>query len=576
MLALVNDSGVGKTSLVCSFAASLGAVVPVVLVQARDLVFGTEDALAAHVIHSLQGVLEPAERVVEESALAHHLVGMMPLTLIVDGLDEARDARMVQMAITSWLRSRLGQTGILIVTSRPEFWRMCSDESWKQWMPDAAPDDRVPMRVADDSSEKTSEPASELRLPDRFTERELEVAWERAGHDRVQLYGLAPEARQELRHPFTLRVYSDLCMQESLPSSLFRRADLLERWLNRRLDLEAVSLPAERITCEMFQQALRQIATRIAASKGGSVSVDDLVRVPRFDSVNPPGKVVQRLIEANILESVPGQPDRIRFSVEAVQDFYRAGADLQNIKDDPLAIAQRFSELRFSDAYPRLTRIGSRLASDEVRHAFVDRLADTDPRMAAIVLRPAPSQYNAELRAKVAKILAQQIGDRHRVRAAFAITMLGEVNCQEAAAALAGSVLPPADLHPCLRGVAAEAFAKLSYAPAAEFVYQWRILVWSGNETYYFREQLSMLRRAKPEFLRALADHAVTKLDASSGTPEHAKAVSLSPMQATSALSNIFAEGWQKMGCFKVMKTMPSWHLELMPPAHFSFGPFGL
>ena len=63
MIALVNESGVGKTSLVCSFAESLAQVLPVVLVQVRDLMFTNEDALVAHVIHALQGVLDESVRV---------------------------------------------------------------------------------------------------------------------------------------------------------------------------------------------------------------------------------------------------------------------------------------------------------------------------------------------------------------------------------------------------------------------------------------------------------------------------------------------------------------------------------
>jgi hypothetical protein len=46
LIALVNDSGVGKTSLVCEFARTLGSVLPVLLLQARDLAFGAEDKVS--------------------------------------------------------------------------------------------------------------------------------------------------------------------------------------------------------------------------------------------------------------------------------------------------------------------------------------------------------------------------------------------------------------------------------------------------------------------------------------------------------------------------------------------------
>jgi hypothetical protein len=62
LISLVDDSGVGKTSLVCEFACKLGVVLPVLLVQARDLQFATEDSLVAFVIHAIEGFLDPAVR----------------------------------------------------------------------------------------------------------------------------------------------------------------------------------------------------------------------------------------------------------------------------------------------------------------------------------------------------------------------------------------------------------------------------------------------------------------------------------------------------------------------------------
>jgi hypothetical protein len=59
LIALVNDSGLGKSSLLCSFAASLSPCLPVLLFQARNLSFSGEDSLVRAVIQHLQGVLAP-------------------------------------------------------------------------------------------------------------------------------------------------------------------------------------------------------------------------------------------------------------------------------------------------------------------------------------------------------------------------------------------------------------------------------------------------------------------------------------------------------------------------------------
>ena len=524
MIALVNDSGVGKTSLVCSFAASLVAVLPVVLVQARNLGFGSEDALVAHVIHALQGVLDPCVRVGEEVALTRHLAVTMPLTLIVDGLDETHAPEAVRKAITYWLRSRLGPASVLIVTSRSEFWSTCSDQYWGRWMARAISDERSPIPVAERSGIERNDSVAGHRLPDRFTEVELETSWVKAGRHRAELYALSGEAREELRHPFTLRVYLDLCIEAGTPPPVMARADLMEKWLDHRLDAEEI--PAERITRDLFQQALQIVATRIAVENRGTISVDDLAGIPRFDPAHPPGPVVQRLIEASILESVPGHTDHIRFAVEAVQDFYRAETDIQDIEADPTSFAQRLAALRFTEVYPRLARIARRLARDEVRHRFVDRLAEIDPRMAAVVVAVASSQYTAELRAKVTQYLGRDISTRHRVRAALAITMLGELDCPEATNVLVQQLSPPADPHTYLKRVGATAFVKIGHPAVAEFVYRWGWFgVYEGNDTYYHREHLAMLRRVKPDFRQALAEHAAGDLDSPSGDPNHARAV---------------------------------------------------
>jgi len=523
LIALVSDSGVGKTSLVCEFARSLGRVLPVLLVQARDLAFGTEDGLVASAVQAIQGFLEPSVRVIEEAALAKHLAGPMPLTIVLDGLDEARNPDAVRRAITFWLGSRLGQSSVLIVTSRREFWRTCSDPSWARWMPKAVSEDREPVKVARHTDVKRNDPMEGVRLPGRFTRDELEVAWARAGHAQQELLALATDAREELLHPFTLRLFLDISTQDGPPRTVTRAA-LLERWLNRCLDVEAV--PSDRISRSHFQQALRTIATKLADSNAGSVWVDELREVPRFDPVHPPGPVVQRLLGANILESLAGQPDHVRFSVEAVQDFFRAEADVEAIRSDPDQVATRFSSRSFTAAYPRLARIGQRLVEEGSREAFVSRLAELDAKMASVVVRAAPERYSAALRERVTSELGREIAARHRVRAALAITLLGELNCLEAARVLSDQLLPPTDPHEYLRYVGATAFIKLGHAPAAPFVYRWeRFGLGKGNDSYYYSDLLGTIRSSSAEFRAALAAQVQVPLGSGTGSPEHAKAV---------------------------------------------------
>ena len=526
LIALVNDSGVGKTSLVCDFTRRLGMVLPVLLIEARDLHFETENSLVAFVIEAIQGVLDPTTRVVEEAALCTHLKGSMLLTVVLDGLDEAHDPEAVRRAITQWLRSKLGQSSILIITSRREFWRTCADPRWERSMPPTARPDCQPVNVAECEQYERTDPVIGIRVPDRFSEVEFEAAWLRAGLPRQELFALPDAVRSELRHPFTLRVFLELRNKIGhLPPTLTRAA-ILECWLNRRL--EAEERPLERITRSQLQQALRVVASRVADANSGSVSVDELTDVPRFDSAHPPGAVVQRLIGANILETVPSQSNRVRFSIEAVQDFYRAEADIEEIKNDPRGMAETYSRLAFTTASPRLERIGYGLVGEGVKNKFARQLAELDARMAAVLLSVAAIQFSSDIRTIISEALGQQILVRHHVRAAMAIGLLSDMDCEESAEVLASYLLLPPEIPRHLTSVGAMAFSKLGYVPAAQFVYRWQWFgLISNNETYYFKEVLTVYRDASADFRIALAEQALQQISNASGTQEHAKAVSV-------------------------------------------------
>jgi hypothetical protein len=524
LIAIVNDSGVGKTSLLAAFVRSLGSALPAVLLQARNLAFAAEDSLVAHVVQMIQGVMDSASQNQEEAAIVRHLAVGSPLIVVLDGLDEAKNSESVRKAINYWLKSKLGQMGFLIVSSRPEFWKMCVDRGWRLWMPETKHmDDRQPA-AATEWTVKRTDPTDGIRLPDRFTVEELENAWVRAARPREQLFVLPTETREELRHPFTLRVYLDLLTQgDDLPRQP-TRTDLLRAWLNHRLSKE--SNPAERLNHQQFQQALVAIATALAKAGGGSISVDDLSGVPRFDSTHPPGPVVERLLAANILESVPGHTDRIRFVVEAVQDFYWAEAEVAAIERAPVQAAQQVSRLHFSEAYPKLSRVGQLLLGKDARHQYLDCLATIDARKAAVVMRSDPSKYDPHTRQKVVDEIGKQITARHRVHGAFAISLLSDLHCDESKASLAANLLAPAEPHSYLKEAGAEAFVKLNDIRGVELVYA---CSWLGrnplNDAYYFKETLATMRSVGPEFRTALAAYAFHRLQASSGHQDHSRAV---------------------------------------------------
>jgi hypothetical protein len=498
----------------------------VLLVQARDLEFGSEDSLVAHAMSKLQGVIAPGKRSDEEAAIVHSALRHPPITLVLDGLDETHSPSAMKRAITFWLESQLGQCSVLITTSRPEFWRKCADESWERWMPIIGIDQRTRAAEAPPNlGAARGDVASGLPLPGRFTPRELESAWVSAGHKLSDLHAFGEAFRNELRHPFTLRVYLDLCGNQGRILAAMTRMELMELWLNERLELE--SRKVDRLTPDLLKRTLIIVARAIMEAGGGAISVDALGSVPRFDERKPPGDVVNRLIDANILETQAGRSDLIPFSVEALQDFYLGEADVQDLQIDPKSVSQAFAELSFTDTHQRLLQIGRRSTDNEPREEFVQRLADTDPFKAAIILAASPERYPAQLRARIASDLGTLIESRHRVRAAAAITALGNLACEESIAVLKNRLLPPAQPHKYVRSIGARSFVKLGVLEAARFVYEFGRFGPVGADSHYFRDDVALLRNAAPDFRSALADICVGELFAPTGDTRHARAVQI-------------------------------------------------
>ena len=508
LIALINDSGVGKTSLLSSFVQSVSSVLPAILLEARNIAFASEDALVNHVIHALQGVLDPQARVGEEAAISHHLARDRPLTVVLDGLDESNDPASVRRVISYWLNSKLGKVSLLVVSARPEFWLRCMDPGWRRSLPQSRPDDHAAGIPLGRSPVERHDPLRGNRLPDRFTQHELEGAWEHGGQAPERLFAPSNRFREELRHPFTLRIYLDLISGPGAAVAVSTRSELMGLWLDRRLEAEATR-GGQRLSKEILQTALRIIATRIAESGDASSAVDALSGVPRFDATHPPGPVVEQLLNANILETLPGAPDRIRFAIEAVQDFYRAEADVADIVTAPEHMAERLSQSLFSDIAPRLTRIGQLLATQEVRHRFVDCLAGFDVHMAAVVLQSATTQYTPEVRQRVTADLAREITNRYRVRAAFALEMLSTLPCAESQGCLTTHLLPPAEPHFALKTVGGIACIRLGYIPGIPIAYQWpHFGIRRDRTAYYFKDVLGLVRNADSDFKAAFAEYA--------------------------------------------------------------------
>jgi hypothetical protein len=129
------------------------------------------------------------------------------------------------------------------------------------------------------------------------------------------------------------------------------------------------------------------------------------------------------------------------------------------------------------------------------------------------------------VREKVASRLKVGVTSRHRMRAAFTVNLLGQINCQESRKALLEALPLTGECPFSLRVMGAEALARLGCVEAVPFVYGYP---WFGMaDAYYFQHDLRWVRGACPTFRAALGDYAFARVDAASGTAEHVRAVTV-------------------------------------------------
>ncbi|MEZ4647441.1 MAG: NACHT domain-containing protein [Candidatus Eisenbacteria bacterium] len=434
LIPLVSDSGIGKTSLLAHFVERVSSHAPVLLLLARAISFDRDDILKIRVIDQLQGSMDASLRSSEESQVLGLLAGKIPLTVVLDGLDETTNAVGVRRAIDSWIASKFGKACVLVVSSRPEFWRKCSESTWTgstlrdNKRPSAARSLRYDRDLA------TLDPRRGVELPGEFTGHELSKAWVQGGRPESEFWQLPQDVRRVLAHPFTLKSALDLLAGGTSPSQLQTRSAILAAWIDARLKAEAD--PGARITKEQYRECLLVVARTVSKREGSWVPVDELKEVPRFDSSDPPGVVVERLIAANIFETHLEHHDQIRFSFEAIQDFFLAESMLDDIENDPKSAADSIAELPFSEVVGRLERIGERVSTKSIREAFVEALSGFDGLKAAVVLRTGADCYSPECRATVVSRIAPMLDSPMHAEQALATEILARLRCPESRDAL--------------------------------------------------------------------------------------------------------------------------------------------
>ena len=501
LIPLVADSGIGKTSLLARFTERTSRLAPVLLLLARDLSFEKSDTLTAHVIDRLQGSMDAGSRISEESHLAMLLAGKTPLTVVLDGLDETTNVTGVQQAIGTWIWSRLGRSSVLVVSSRPEFWRNCRDATWSNSILRDEEHPKAAKSLRHEKDLARLDPMQGIELPGQFTPHELSKAWGRGGQCEDEFWRLPAEVRREMLHPFTMKSALDLLATGKSLDQLRTRSAILNLWIQSRLRAEVDS--EARVTETQYRECLLTVARMAASNESSWVAVDDLETVPRFDRSNPPGTAAERLIAANILETHPNHHDQIRFSFEAVHDFFLAESMVGDVAKSPGKAAKDFAKLAFSTAVTRLERIGDQIASQPFREQFVQSLAELDGPKAAVVLRPGIDSYSSESRARVISKVAQLLASRMDAERALATELLGRLRCPESSDALEAHWTAN---HPTMRVHALVSSAAISHGIVALVPHVFQTW-WFTHEDFFVDLRPELLATTR-DFRNTLVEYA--------------------------------------------------------------------
>lgn len=515
LIPIVSDAGLGKTSLLSRFAQSFSPGLPVLFIIARDMAWHMEDAIVRFVTQAAEGVLDPNVRSNEEQAIARLLRQRWPLTVVIDGLDETHEPEQVRRALRYWLTSSLGAESNLIVSSRPQFWALCEDQTWSAWIPTDYRRTTAPERGA---RSPVLTRGVGFDLPELLNEHELEDGWTTRGRAASELASLSADVRTELSHPFTLRAFLDLSTTPSTDTRI-TRTSVLDRWITERLKAEAS--PVELLTPDVYRRSLIGLAARLRHARGW-VRIEDLSDLPRYNPTRPPGRAVERLVAAGLIELNTSALE-VRFGHESIADYFEGELDVSRAVQDPANAADDLLRGTYSTAALRLEVIGHHVNESTPPLEFVEILARRDPAMAILVMLGAPHRFGDRLRSRAVASLASEISSRFRARGAFAVELLSRFRCREARQALEEHLQRAAGCPEHLQSVGALAVARAGIAEAAGIMYHsW---LFRSSEPYYFPGILHVLRSADDDVKNAVAQFAENDLSAEHGSQQHIRAI---------------------------------------------------
>ena len=164
----------------------------------------------------------------------------------------------------------------------------------------------------------------------------------------------------------------------------------------------------------------------------------------------------------NILETVQGRSDTVRFVFDTVFELFVSEVDAETIRSDAELGLNSILEKLFSGTLTRLNRLGSLLAGSAEGNDFVEKLARIDYARALVLIQSGPGLFSRQAQALVCDAVAQAFNKATRPERAFIIKRLGYIDTIESRTLIEKLVLPSGLCPLGLQHIAAHTIAALS------------------------------------------------------------------------------------------------------------------
>lgn len=418
ILALVDQAGSGKTSVVLHLSEVYGREGPVIVIPGRRTVVD-DDSLAREVLKAVEyPVNRPSHyaSVRELCQTAHHQG--YPLLIVIDGINENRDPRLMRDTLVNLLTECQDYPLLVLLTCRDAFWPMVNSMLEQFCPPDYSQDmvnGALPLGKYDDD---------ELQL----AREKYFTLWNVAAM-------LSVEAAHHLRLPLLLRVFSEVYQNgpvQFVPAIVDK--ELWQKYWDTKI--EAIREEMEqKLSARAIGKVIKDIAFRMLVLDNPQLSLTDLADISPH--VNPddtsPQSLLLQLKNAAILQE--DLSETVSFVHEPFLEFV-LGKVLAQALEHPTQLENALAQIETLACGYRWRQVPLyvvELTSEP--EMVIEWLRASNPWLAAQALKRVQRVVSLKMRQGITADMIQRLDSRFsldRRRAAEILGLLGATESKHA------------------------------------------------------------------------------------------------------------------------------------------------